>query len=108
MSEQAKGPFVGCQCVATGSDIVLVSTMSYECPIAGEAMVIGYGFYLAVNRVYIVIGINVKILRLSRGVHRRKEIIIYQSHSNEHATDGCVRSEERRVGKECRSRWSPY
>src|SRR5215213_10657582 len=21
---------------------------------------------------------------------------------------GCVRSEERRVGKECRSRWSPY
>ena len=23
-------------------------------------------------------------------------------------TIGCVRSEERRVGKECRSRWSPY
>ena len=23
-------------------------------------------------------------------------------------TDDCVRSEERRVGKECRSRWSPY
>ena len=22
--------------------------------------------------------------------------------------DGIVRSEERRVGKECRSRWSPY
>src|SRR3712207_9416006 len=22
--------------------------------------------------------------------------------------DGCPRSEERRVGKECRSRWSPY
>src|SRR2546426_3408631 len=22
--------------------------------------------------------------------------------------DGCERSEERRVGKECRSRWSPY
>ena len=22
--------------------------------------------------------------------------------------DACVRSEERRVGKECRSRWSPY
>ena len=21
---------------------------------------------------------------------------------------GCLRSEERRVGKECRSRWSPY
>ena len=24
------------------------------------------------------------------------------------ATDGIFRSEERRVGKECRSRWSPY
>ena len=24
------------------------------------------------------------------------------------ATDGDTRSEERRVGKECRSRWSPY
>ena len=24
------------------------------------------------------------------------------------ATVVCVRSEERRVGKECRSRWSPY
>ena len=22
--------------------------------------------------------------------------------------DDCTRSEERRVGKECRSRWSPY
>ena len=24
------------------------------------------------------------------------------------ALEGCDRSEERRVGKECRSRWSPY
>src|SRR2546430_17147499 len=24
------------------------------------------------------------------------------------ATEGYIRSEERRVGKECRSRWSPY
>ena len=23
-------------------------------------------------------------------------------------TQMCIRSEERRVGKECRSRWSPY
>ena len=23
-------------------------------------------------------------------------------------TEACTRSEERRVGKECRSRWSPY
>ena len=25
-----------------------------------------------------------------------------------YAFDGVIRSEERRVGKECRSRWSPY
>ena len=27
---------------------------------------------------------------------------------NAHAKDELLRSEERRVGKECRSRWSPY
>ena len=27
---------------------------------------------------------------------------------NRYAKDGITRSEERRVGKECRSRWSPY
>ena len=25
-----------------------------------------------------------------------------------YTNDSCMRSEERRVGKECRSRWSPY
>ena len=35
-------------------------------------------------------------------VSRRKEIIKITSEINE------MRSEERRVGKECRSRWSPY
>jgi len=28
--------------------------------------------------------------------------------ANEHNVTGTLRSEERRVGKECRSRWSPY
>ena len=28
--------------------------------------------------------------------------------SDERLNKDCVRSEERRVGKECRSRWSPY
>src|SRR6266699_1626103 len=28
--------------------------------------------------------------------------------SDDHGGDNHVRSEERRVGKECRSRWSPY
>jgi len=38
-------------------------------------------------------------------------IIDYEAFSSEQAVlghGGVVRSEERRVGKECRSRWSPY
>ena len=35
---------------------------------------------------------------------KMQEIVEKQSHS--HRKD--LRSEERRVGKECRSRWSPY
>ena len=34
--------------------------------------------------------------------------IICDSHHNLILDLGCMRSEERRVGKECRSRWSPY
>ena len=33
--------------------------------------------------------------------------IVVSSEGNGH-TEGIMRSEERRVGKECRSRWSPY
>ena len=33
--------------------------------------------------------------------------IIYRSKQRE-KSEGKIRSEERRVGKECRSRWSPY
>src|SRR3989449_8721795 len=32
----------------------------------------------------------------------------YQGVAAEEASTGAARSEERRVGKECRSRWSPY
>ena len=39
-------------------------------------------------------------------VSRRKEIIKIRAEINEIETK--KRSEERRVGKECRSRWSPY
>ena len=31
-----------------------------------------------------------------------------RSHVSELVEPGATRSEERRVGKECRSRWSPY
>ena len=37
--------------------------------------------------------------------HREMEILYIL---NGHATVHMERSEERRVGKECRSRWSPY
>ena len=51
-------------------------------------------------------------------VDQQKITILYCRLSNEDALDGesnsianqrsILRSEERRVGKECRSRWSPY
>ena len=36
------------------------------------------------------------------------EVWIFQDIQNYAACSGLCRSEERRVGKECRSRWSPY
>ena len=37
-----------------------------------------------------------------------KENIRGTENCNRHYVEICNRSEERRVGKECRSRWSPY
>ena len=48
--------------------------------------------------VYVPADIYVRYLRL------KKEDVLFIGGSDEHG----VRSEERRVGKECRSRWSPY
>jgi len=42
-----------------------------------------------------------------RFVDELKELCTFPSISN-HGMDAIRRSEERRVGKECRSRWSPY
>src|SRR3712207_9594087 len=39
---------------------------------------------------------------------RRDEVVLATKFGNERGEDGSFRSEERRVGKECRSRWSPY
>src|SRR3989441_11057398 len=46
-----------------------------------------------------------QVLRISSGVHRLNVRIDGGKWS---APAGTSRSEERRVGKECRSRWSPY
>ena len=35
-------------------------------------------------------------------------VVLKQLVAEETTKSGIVRSEERRVGKECRSRWSPY
>ena len=48
-----------------------------------------------------------KAIRKDNGV----PCVLYGGSENIHFTvsaDGLRRSEERRVGKECRSRWSPY
>ena len=39
---------------------------------------------------------------------RYKDLFVYQQLQQEVGLGADFRSEERRVGKECRSRWSPY
>ena len=54
-------------------------------------------------------GSNVfKHLKFEAGVHRVQRIPVTDSQGRVHTSACSVRSEERRVGKECRSRWSPY
>src|SRR2546426_8466198 len=43
-----------------------------------------------------------------RGVGPTRSIFVVESFIDELAAAAKQRSEERRVGKECRSRWSPY
>ena len=58
--------------------------------------------------VYVPADIYVRYLRL------KKEDVVFIGGSDEHGVPITIRakkegrSEERRVGKECRSRWSPY
>ncbi len=40
--------------------------------------------------------------------HRQVSLLPYETIEDFKARGADVRSEERRVGKECRSRWSPY
>ena len=44
-----------------------------------------------------------------KGTHLSlEERVIIQTRLKDHCSLRSIRSEERRVGKECRSRWSPY
>src|SRR5256885_8403314 len=53
--------------------------------------------------------IQIQIFKIALGcaVDLLMVVIEFLPNGN-HALDDFVRSEERRVGKECRSRWSPY
>ena len=49
-----------------------------------------------------------KCLRRIRAMRATGMTLVFVTHFPELAERACDRSEERRVGKECRSRWSPY
>ena len=51
-------------------------------------------------------GINVN--GIGRNPYADSYLTTAKNRSNTTSKDTFVRSEERRVGKECRSRWSPY
>ena len=59
------------------------------------------GTNIAFDAIRIGLASPEKILEWSRGEVKKPETINYRTLKPE-------RSEERRVGKECRSRWSPY
>ena len=63
----------------------------------GLGLIVGMTLYLSPEA---VIRENVEVIN--------NENIVEQVHINPSETKSTKRSEERRVGKECRSRWSPY
>ena len=68
-------------------------------------------FLIAFHCIQIYVSRNPSIDVYCGPVAYNSEIFGYKSfHANiiEESSDKSTRSEERRVGKECRSRWSPY
>ena len=52
---------------------------------------------------------NMLLMAGSAGVGMLYSYVLYNNvHNNAFSVASTTRSEERRVGKECRSRWSPY
>src|SRR3712207_4804889 len=52
--------------------------------------------------------ITLALFQQLRGVESERSFLRDAERFFSHLFPGVVRSEERRVGKECRSRWSPY
>ena len=73
------------------------SVMLYGVEYAGEQIAYKDSTYELVSKVAYLIGVP---LRIFQNEHEPPKIEIYDRLEQ--------RSEERRVGKECRSRWSPY
>ena len=56
---------------------------------------------------------NSTLIRMADEILKKRDALKEEnekdiSHARDKGLTGAMRSEERRVGKECRSRWSPY
>ena len=51
---------------------------------------------------------DLNVIGIMRKAHRKHPLTEAQTKRNRYLSKTAERSEERRVGKECRSRWSPY
>ena len=71
---------------------------------AGEQIAYKDSTYELVSKVAYLIGVP---LRFFQNEHEPPKIEIYDRLEQD-KNARIIRSEERRVGKECRSRWSPY
>src|SRR6185295_15131005 len=90
--------------------VTLVSYAFWQNRMHGNAQVLGSKILLD-RKPYEVIGVMPRNFEfpLVPGHLNNSEIWVPISFSDQEASSGAAnRSEERRVGKECRSRWSPY
>src|SRR2546426_3770769 len=77
--------------------------------LAGVVARLAGGVYLNLGSAVVLPEVFVKALNLARNVgHPVRDLTTIDMDFNRHYRPAVNRSEERRVGKECRSRWSPY
>ena len=68
---------------------------------------VGKIYYFSPNKNTVKCGNHV-IVETARGVECGEVVIANREIEDDKVVQPLKRSEERRVGKECRSRWSPY